>query len=284
MTEGEGRKDFLDSVRKSVARKAMYVCSNPGCLRVTGFSTSKGKARAIAQAAHVVAAADSGPRADDVIDLPDGSTLQRDDEGNAIWLCMPCHYRVDADEEEFPSDLLLAWKRDHEKRISDLVGLDLEQSLLRLGEVRVSHDLARDLLAWLDGHRFMYFEDSQEQPDYVWKAVDALRIKLVDLRGRVVSSESAFGIVLAAIDDAVHEFVVSLNHIRVDEIQVSSGVASFEEFARALRRMRSRILAAAAPLAKREEYKFTRIPQYLLEESGADGVEFGSGLASAGKK
>lgn len=270
MTAKSERENFTDTVRKNVARKAMYVCSNPDCLRVTGFATTRGKPRAIAQAAHIVSAVDDGPRGGDVVRTSDGSAVARGDEANAVWLCMPCHYRIDADEEAFPTEVLVVWKRDHEKRISELVGLDLEQSLLRLAEVRFSHDLARDLLQWLDGHRFMYLEDEREFPDQVWKAVQELRWKISNLRGRVTDSESAFGSVLTAIDEAVHEFVTALGDIRVNEITVTSGYPEFERFSKALGIMRGRILEVAAPLARQEDFRFQRIPEHLIPRFEGD--------------
>ncbi|WP_051196623.1 hypothetical protein [Jonesia quinghaiensis] len=268
----------------TVARKAMYICSNPDCLRVTGYVTTKGKPRAIAQAAHIAAARGSGPRGKDLVRMPDGSPVSRGDEANALWLCMPCHGRIDADEEAFPTELLVAWKRDHEERVSGLVGLDLEQSLLRLAEVRLSHDHARDLLQWLDGHRFMYFEDSREFPDQVWKAVLELRWKISNLRGRVTDSESQFGVVLAAIDDAVHEFVVALSDIRVNEITVVSGYPEFERFSEALRILRIRILEVAAPLAHQEGFRFKRIPENAMPKSDGNAAEFRFQSTSGNKK
>ncbi|TLP71124.1 hypothetical protein [Nesterenkonia sphaerica] len=259
MTNGK-RVEFTAGVRQLVARKAMYVCSNPDCLRVTGFSTEKGKPRAIAQAAHILPASQAGPRRTDDVTLPDGSQAKRGDEENAIWLCLPCHYRVDADWEVYSEELLLEWKREHEDRASALVGLDLEQSLLKLAEVRVGHDWARAMLAWLDDHRFMYFDDARECPEYVWKAVDALRVKLVDMRSRVLDMDSDLGRAISGIEAAVQEFIVTLNDVRVDEIQVTSGDPNFERFSNALICMRSRILKAVEVIAKRENYVFRNIP------------------------
>lgn len=273
MTRGGARVEFTAGVRRVVARKAMYICSNPDCLRVTGFSTKKGKPRAIAQAAHILPASEKGPRQTDKVTLSDGSEVKRGDEENAVWLCLPCHYRVDADWEMYPSELLLNWKREHEHRASALVGLDLEQSLLKLAEVRVGHDWAREMLAWLDAHRFMYFDDAREQPEYVWKAVDALRVKLVDMRSRVFDMDSDFGRALSGIETAVQEFIITLNDVRVDTIQVTWGDPDFATFSEALTRMRSRILKAVNVIMERENYAFRNIPVAWLEDSG-DVVEF----------
>lgn len=139
----EGREEFKTNVRAAVARKAMYICSSPTCLRVTGFQTEEGDARAIAQVAHIVAAAKKGPRAG--VALPDGTQIPVGDERNALWLCTPCHHQIDADVSRYPVPLLLEWKNQHEDRVSSLVNLDLEQALLRLGATRRYHDIVRDL-------------------------------------------------------------------------------------------------------------------------------------------
>lgn len=268
------RENFTDAVRKNVARNAMYICSNPDCLRVTGYMTSKGKPRAIAQAAHIASAVKGGPRGNDLVRTPDGSVVARGGEANAVWLCMPCHFMIDQDEEAFPAQTLVTWKHDHEKRVSELVGLDLEQSLLRLAEVRSYHDLARDLLQWLDGHRFMYFEDSREFPDQVWTAVQDLRWKISGLRGRVTDPESSFGATLSTIDYAVKEFVSALSDIRVNEIRVTSGYPEFEKFSKELGVLRGRILEVCVPLAQEEGFQFENIPEYMMPKSDGDVVEF----------
>lgn len=258
-TDKADRVNFSPDVRHNVARKAMYVCSNPECLRVTGFQTEKGKPRAIAQAAHVIAAAKSGPRSDVVVRLPNGIELKQADEGNAIWLCIPCHYRVDSSPEGFHAELLLAWKREHEERASNLVGLDLEQSLLKLGGVRQSHDLARDLLLWLDGHRFMYFDDSREFPKEVRRALDSLRDKLVRMHASVYDLDSRFGRALSGIEAAVLRFFETLNNVRIDEIVATSGIPEFELFSRSLQQLRKEIVEQILPLARDEGFQFKKI-------------------------
>lgn len=35
---------------------------------------------------------------------------------NGIWLCRNCHVQIDRDAQTYPTELLFAWRRDHEKR------------------------------------------------------------------------------------------------------------------------------------------------------------------------
>lgn len=253
------REEFLASVRTGVARKAMYVCSNPECLRLTGFLTSKGRPRSIAQAAHIQGASDSGPRRSDPVVLPDGIHATRGSEANAIWLCTNCHIKVDGDPESFPSLLLVGWKREHELRVSGLAGLDLEQSLLRLGAARRAHDVACDLLYWLDNHRFMYFDDSCEQPQYVRLALDALRSKIVNLRANFHGEASSLTMALQEVENATMAFFEKLSHIHIDNITITSGDSEFEAFSAQLKEVRWRIKTAIRPIADAEGFKFQRI-------------------------
>ena len=105
----------------------------------------------------------------------------------------------------------------------------------------------------------MYFDDAREMPDYVWRAIDALRVKLTEMRARVTDSGSAFGRVLADIDAAVHHFVIALNDVRVDEIVVTSSNPEFELFSRALAKLRNSIRAVIWPLAHEQGFEFKNI-------------------------
>ena len=148
----------------------------------------------------------------------------------------------------------------------------------------MSHDLSREMLLWLDGHRFMYFHDSREMPDYVWRAVEALRVKLVDVRARVFNAESSLGRALAGIQTAVDDFISALNDVRVDEIVVTSGEPNFERFSRALAELRLKILVAVQPIAEQEGFRFTNIPLGLYTDDEVGGFRQGITFAGQGEK
>jgi hypothetical protein len=257
------RINFTIGTRRAVAQKAMYLCSNPECLRVTGFVTAKGKPRAIAQVAHIQAAAAGGPRREDIVVLPDGSMLERGSEGNAIWLCVPCHIRVDSDADSYPSELLVEWKNEHEQLISSLVGLDLEQSLLKLGGMRRSHDVAHDLLRWIDSHRFMWNDESYEFPKDVHVALDQLRYKLTAIGAGVYRADSVLLMTVDQLEAAVLRFFDAFGTIRIDDIVATSGTPQFDLFMDALTRLRFDIMHAVHPLAALEKFDFKRAGRRL---------------------
>lgn len=105
--------DFSASVRRVLAERACYICSNPDCRELTaGPHTDPGKAVRTGRASHIHAASSDGPRFD-----PGQSAEQRKGADNGIWLCAKHADKVDRDEERFPALLLHEWKRRHENWI-----------------------------------------------------------------------------------------------------------------------------------------------------------------------
>ncbi len=104
----KGRDEFPKATKLTVAQRAGYLCSNPGCRRLTiGPHSRPEKALSIGDAGHIKGA--RGPRFD-----PSQTQEDRRSESNAIWLCKACHGLVDGDESEFTVEQLRAWKRDVE--------------------------------------------------------------------------------------------------------------------------------------------------------------------------
>jgi hypothetical protein len=71
----------------------------------------------VAEVAHLFAAKDDGPRANETL-----SEAERGAFDNLILLCSLCHTTIDKAEQDFPDSLLAAWKRDHEKRLAKIFG------------------------------------------------------------------------------------------------------------------------------------------------------------------
>lgn len=261
------RVEFLQRVREAVARKAMYVCSNPACLRLTGFVTSNGRPRAIAQAAHIAPASARGPRHDDPAVGPDGAAISHGDEVNAIWLCQACHTLIDADPYAYPSDLLRRWKTDHEQRMTGLLNLDLERALRALGEVRQYDEVAVDLLAWLDAHRFMSDSALYENPEYVLLAVAAFKSKMAQVSGFAMNQSLPLRKAADAITDAVLHFMREMHEIPLKLPDLWKTPNATEKFTTELNRMRLTVLGALIPLAEEQDFIFRNIPAGYLEDA-----------------
>ncbi|MEX2120080.1 MAG: hypothetical protein WD847_10845 [Pirellulales bacterium] len=107
------RDEFPESVKRVVAERAAYICTNPECREPTvGPHSDPSKSLKTAKACHITAAAAGGPRYD-----VKQSTQHRRGIQNAIWLCSKCSDIIDKDEAAFPRGLLLQWRAAHERWI-----------------------------------------------------------------------------------------------------------------------------------------------------------------------
>jgi hypothetical protein len=71
----------------------------------------------LAEVAHIVAASDAGPRGDENLSDEDLTSFS-----NLILLCPNCHTIVDRSPDDFPTELLVQWKRGHERRLRGMLG------------------------------------------------------------------------------------------------------------------------------------------------------------------
>jgi hypothetical protein len=106
------RDDFSAAVKRKVAARVGYRCSNPGCCKQTsGPHVDPNKAVNIGVAAHITAAAPGGPRYDPSLSPEERSSIE-----NAIWLCQSCSKLIDADEQRYTIQLLREWKDGAERK------------------------------------------------------------------------------------------------------------------------------------------------------------------------
>lgn len=104
------RDDFSDQVKRVIAARTNYRCSNPECRAFTsGPQVDPAKSLNVGVAAHITAASPGGPRYN-----PELTSEQRSHAVNAIWLCQNCAKLVDNDETRLDENQLKAWKRDAE--------------------------------------------------------------------------------------------------------------------------------------------------------------------------
>jgi hypothetical protein len=112
------RDEFSLEVKRTLAARVGYVCSNPAChAGTTGPQDDPAKAVNVGVAAHITAASPGGARyahhlSPEARSLPD----------NGIWLCQNCGKLVDNDPVQFPEEVLRAWKTLAEHRARSSVG------------------------------------------------------------------------------------------------------------------------------------------------------------------
>ena len=120
MPRNTNRDDFSPQVKRDLAARVNYCCSNPDCRAPTsGPQNTPDKAVNIGVAAHIAGAArgDGSPRFD-----PNMTSAQRSDIQNGIWLCQNCAKLIDSDWVRFTSTLLHAWKSQAEADAQKAIG------------------------------------------------------------------------------------------------------------------------------------------------------------------
>ncbi len=104
------RDEFSLPVKRLLAARAGYHCSNPQCRNLTsGPDEGDGGSINMGVAAHITAAAKGGSRYN-----PNLTSEQRSSTDNGIWLCVHCSVLIDKKEGDFPAELLVNWKKHAE--------------------------------------------------------------------------------------------------------------------------------------------------------------------------
>ena len=87
-------------------------CQNPACHRDIIVSFQDGSLSSIDELAHVIGQSVQGPRG-----ASDKSAADRDEYDNVIILCPTCHTIVDKNPLQYPIEILLEWKQQHDESI-----------------------------------------------------------------------------------------------------------------------------------------------------------------------
>lgn len=115
------RDNFTPSVKNKLAKRVLYVCSNPSCRKVTIGPDSENGINNIGVAAHICAAAPGGPRYDKNMTEEERKSIK-----NGIWLCQSCAKLIDSDENKYTVQLINEWKEQTET----IVGYNFEKRII----------------------------------------------------------------------------------------------------------------------------------------------------------
>lgn len=251
------RRNFDPAVVRDIAFEAHLFCSNPTCCRFTSYSTTSGRARSIAEAAHINAASPGGPRV---------STSLRDEDvrsaANGIWLCKICHDRIDADPSAFPEAILFDWKRRHAAFVKQLVGKDFDIALFDLFARTRNTAECIAFLAFIENRRVFFEALTAEVP---WQVADSLlevRARIVEARSHLLPTEPAVAS-LGEMRTAIHRFLSAnptLHSLRCD-----GNDPVFVKFERELRQLRTDLLPHVLAIAVSVNH--TLNPEILAEAS-----------------
>lgn len=112
------RDDFTEEVKRAIAARVNYRCSNPSCRAPTsGPQVDPSKALNIGVTAHITAASPGGPRYN-----PGLTPEERKHANNAIWLCQNCGKLVDNDKTRFTENEIRQWKQSAEAEALAKIG------------------------------------------------------------------------------------------------------------------------------------------------------------------
>lgn len=184
------RDDFKDGIKKKLAVRVNYLCSNPDCNSLTiGPMKSKDGSQSIGIAAHICAASPQGPRYD-----PKMSPAERASIHNGIWLCTKCATTIDRDEAHYTVAMLHQWKETTEalvrqqqgrKRISDkdvthaiATALSGYPKKLIPNALRHVHEAASETLEALDGRFQVLSSYINNKEVYELRAKEAASVRM----------------------------------------------------------------------------------------------------------
>lgn len=245
------RHEFSEGVRRKIAQRAMYICSNPACLCVTGYDNSEGKPRSIAEGAHIEAASENGPRSSA------GMAGTAGKEENGIWLCRICHALVDQDPSRYSARLLKRWKKDHVEILRGIVGKDLEAALLGLKGHRRYHEEMREFISFLESRRVLYEGFDSEFPPRVLESLNLIRERIVQTRARVNPGSELF-LALNRMQEAVNKFLREIGpSTDLSTLRCDSNDPNWRSFSAELEKLRTGIVILMKVLAGNADYKLS---------------------------
>ncbi|MGV0811180.1 HNH endonuclease signature motif containing protein [Mycolicibacterium boenickei] len=118
MACSRGAAEPSDPTRRRLWADSAGFCGNPDCLTRLVVEDPDGQDVHFAEAAHIIAASETGPRGESA-----ASAEERGAWSNLLLLCANCHTLVDKSAAAYPTELLLGWKRSRIERTEQALGI-----------------------------------------------------------------------------------------------------------------------------------------------------------------
>lgn len=111
-------------VRQRLWVAAAGRCEFNGCNKPIGVDFLTKRVATTGEVAHIISDSPKGPRGDKV-----RSAQLAASESNLMLACFDCHSRIDRvrELEDFPEELLLRWKQEHERRVAAIYQAEVRQ-------------------------------------------------------------------------------------------------------------------------------------------------------------
>lgn len=245
----EKRINFPKETVRQIAFEAHLFCCNPECCRFTSYSTSDGKVRAIAEAAHVNAASDGGPRPGDV-----RTEEELKSATNGIWLCKICHARIDADSSQFPESRLREWKSKHADFVRGLVGKDFDIVHFKLYARSRNTAHCISFLTFIENRRVFFNALDAEFPSQVFTSLSDVRYRIHEARAAMLDDTDAMKNIEEMLS-LVHGFLDA--NPRLNELKCDGNDPKFRRFYDELAELRAKLLPLVIAIADDVEYKLS---------------------------
>ncbi|MCZ7486054.1 hypothetical protein [Rhizobium rhizogenes] len=244
------RDNFTAAIRKTLAQRAGYLCSNPDCLKMTaGPHSDPAKALVTGHAAHIRAASPGGPRYEGL-----QSSEERRSIENGIWLCRECGDIVDKDMHGYTPDALLRWKIAHETMLHEVRQKGYSESLVLLQTKRQEPQTAKAILDILRDRRAFWESFDAERPGRVLASLDTTRDRIFQLKVNLPQG-CAMDKVLETMNKTILLFFQHVEHIDLTVLVCYYKNPEWLAFKDALHALRKSIGLQIAPLI--ETYSLT---------------------------
>jgi hypothetical protein len=116
-----------ERVRRLLLARSGGYCMRPECRRDLFAMFECGDITSVEELAHIVGEKVQGPRGDRALPLN-----RRDEYHNILVLCPCCHTLIDKHPKQFPNEMLLVWKANHEAEIAKCFGASRFQNRAEL--------------------------------------------------------------------------------------------------------------------------------------------------------
>ena len=198
------RDSFPEKVRKKIAERAGYICSNPFCnnLTIGPCTTNDEMSNNKGVAAHICAASAKGPRYDE-----NQSESKRKGISNAIWLCGSCSILIDKNNgADYPKELLKDWKKNHERIIKNY--LEGSEKISLKGNLN-QEELAtvKQVVAFLEDRGMLFVEVVAENVDDVIWSIREIRTFLTQIKANIKEDSTRLRVLVSSMTNECRKFM-----------------------------------------------------------------------------
>lgn len=116
---------IAEKTKRLLLSKCGGYCMNPSCNKNLFQLFESGKINSIEELAHVIARSTKGPRGK-------GKLTDRDNYDNIIILCPNCHAEIDKNAEEYSTDKIYTWKKEHIAKIDSQFNVCIYKTRIEL--------------------------------------------------------------------------------------------------------------------------------------------------------